>query len=106
MTDTIKAVADSPDGYVVRHYSDDTHPMIKYNGGYIEINGEREDAEAFLKAIYKAAIEAMQIREMTVEEVAYEIDAAISESGRNGEWGRDVAKALAKLGCIRIVGEV
>lgn len=52
---------DSPEGFAVKHYIGDDHPTIKFDGGYIEVHGDREHAEAFLKAIYRAAtIEVLQ----------------------------------------------
>ncbi len=37
--------------FVVKHYVGDEHPTIKYNGGSIQIVGDREDAEDFLSAV-------------------------------------------------------
>ncbi len=46
--------------FAVKHYSEDEGAIIKYDGGYVEINGDRQDATDFLDAIMKAALQTIR----------------------------------------------
>jgi hypothetical protein len=45
-----------PYGIAVKHYSEDENACIKYDGGFVCIDGDREDAEHLVRAIAKAAL--------------------------------------------------
>lgn len=93
MTDTIKAVAEA----------------LRAAGEVIDPCAPSE-CDAYIKVKNAlAAIEAMQIRKMTVGEVANIISNSIRDMGdfsNAEEVADDAAQTLAKLGTIRIVGEV
>lgn len=96
MNDTIKAVAEAIEAEALAMGKENFSP-----------DAARPKTERFAKA----AIEAMQIREMTVEEMQSVILQSWEAQKENlsplTRWlAEDAIKSLAKLGTIRIVGDV
>lgn len=60
-------LAKCKEAFVIKHYVDDPCPTIKFDGGYIEIHGDRQDAEEFLSAILQAAWSAAQTQWMPID---------------------------------------
>lgn len=64
---TDEQLAKCREAFVIKHYVDDPCPTIKFDGGYIEIHGDRQDAEEFLSAILQAAWSAAQAQWLPIE---------------------------------------